>query len=299
MDKSTCEADLVGMEAYFNELSCEPFSDTVEGALLKAGKFAELLAGAKNHNFDIVRCHEHGISAIELTAEYTLADFVNANLRDTRALLILSMLHPPYFRESSDEESSFVEHDYLLEIPDGNNLLRKSVYGMAAAYLNKSVALNLVSNDYWHNQKVYELIERHGEKVKRCVVYAFSVPEDFDGEYYDSWQVENLRRDFPLCGIEPSDKVCNLSSDHHGNDLLEEFAKNRLFPLPYISKVVTSLRYNPNCRTFVSKLHFDTKRLEVVMHWTDRGYGMLLQTTARTNVELRQMALSLEELFGK
>ncbi len=299
MDKSTREADLVSMDAYFNELSCEPLSGSRDEAVVKAGKFAELLACVKHNGFEIVRCHDEGISKVELAPGYSLADFVNSHLRDTKALLILSMVRPPYFRGDSKEEENYIANEYFIEIPVNGQCESKPVYGLAAAYLNRSIGLNLCSNAYWENQKVYKLIEQAGGKVKINSVYAFSVPDDFNGVDYLSWQLKYAERVFADCGVEPAKKVCNLSLEHHGNDFLEDFARKKLFRLPYISKVVTSLRYHPNCKTFVSKLHYDTKRLDVVLHWTDNGYGMLIQTTARTDFELRQIAQSLEEMFGK
>ena len=287
------------MDAYFNELSCEPLASSREESVSKASKFAKLLACAKEHGFGIVRCHEDGISKIELANGYSLADFVNSHLRDVKAILILNMVRPPYFCDDSMEEARFISNEYYIEVPSGEQLELKSAYGMAAVYLNKSIGLNLCSNAYWENQKVYKLTESSGGKVKTSIVYAFSLPDDFNGRDYVSWQLMNTEHNFVDCGIEPSKKVCNLSSDHHGNDILEDFAKNKLFPLPYILRVVTSLRYHPNCKTFVSKFHFDTKRLEVILHWTDKGYGMLLQTTARTEIELRQIAKDLEDMFGK
>ena len=108
-----------------------------------------------------------------------------------------------------------------------------------------------------------------------------------------------MPRNFVDCGIKPDLKICNLSSDHHGNNILRDFARQSLFILPYISEVVTSIPYHPHVQSFVCGFQFEAKRLEVVLHWNEKGVGMVLQTTARTDLELRQIADELERKFGK
>ena len=71
-----------------------------------------------------------------------------------------------------------------------------------------------------------------------------------------------------------------------------------LFILPYIESVVTSLAYTPDSKTFVKKLHYGTGRIEIVLTWTEKGYGMVVQTTARDDIELIQIGYELEKRFG-
>ena len=42
----------------------------------------------------------------------------------------------------------------------------------------------------------------------------------------------------------------------------------------------------------------DTGRIEIVLTWTEKGYGMVIQTTARNDVELIQIGYELEKRFG-
>lgn len=166
---------------------------------------------------------------------------------------------------------------------------------MAAACLHKSIALNMCSCDFWQSRKYHHLIEQNSRARQK--VYSFSLPEDFNSEHYIQWQVESLPRNFVDCGIEPAKKKCKLSSDHHGNKDLRTFAKS-LFKLPYITEVITSIPYSTYCGTFVKTIKIDSKRLELVLHWTEKGYGMEVQTTARTEIELRQIADELENRYG-
>lgn len=97
------------MDAYFNELSCFPLCESKECAKERAYKFASLLSETKKQGFNVVRCHDRGIAEILLCQDYSIADFCNENLRGIKEMLLLSMLHPPYFEPDSEEEKTYIE----------------------------------------------------------------------------------------------------------------------------------------------------------------------------------------------
>lgn len=283
------------MEAYFNELSCYPLSTSVEKAKERAYKFVSLLSATKESGFNIVRCPDKGIADILLCADYSIADLCNANIRGSKEQLLLSMLRPPYFEPDSSEEEEYIRGVFSIVVPNHNGEEEnKDAYGLSAACLKKSIGQNFCSCEFWGEQKVY-IVTNNSKQHK---VLSFSVPEDFKSANYMQWRVDTQSRTFTNCGIHPENKICKLSSDHHGNRELKAFAKNSLFPLPYIKEVVTSIRYTPRSHTFVKNLQIEAYRIEVVLKWTEEGFGMVIQTTAQNELELRQMADELEKLFG-
>lgn len=288
------------MDAYLNELSCFPLCTSKEEARERAYKFASLLYETQQQGFGIVRCPDRGISDIHLCKDYTVADFCNENLRGKEEMLLLSMLHPPYFKPDSKEEETYIKNKFSIEVPNKQTgeKEKKEAYGLSAACLNKSIGQNLCSCEFWEDNKIYTVCQTNKKEKKTYNVFSFSNPEDYKSEHYIKWQVDTRDRKFYNCGISPKQKRCNLSSDHHGNKELREFAENSLFILPYITEVVTSIAYSPHCKTFVKKLQFDAKRIEIVLTWTDKGFGMVVQTTARNDIELYQMADELEKKFG-
>ena len=171
------------------------------------------------------------------------------------------------------------------------------MYGLAAAALHSSFCLNLCSCDFWITNKTHFIFENNSNKT--IPVYTFSLRDDFSTDEFMQWEVDTIPRNFHDCGIPAERKKCKLSSDHHGNDILEYFAKHSLFILPYISEVITSLPYSPYCKNFVKEICVETNRLKVVLHWTEDGYGLEIQTSARSELELRQMADELEKRFGR
>lgn len=287
------------MEACFNELSCYPLCVSKEEAKDRAYRLSALLSATKQNGFNIVRCPDHGIAEILLCDNYTVADLCNENIRGTKEQLLLSMLRPPYFEPDSDEEQAYIQGVFSIVVStDSGEEEKKCAYGLSAAYLKKSIGLNLCSCPFWEKMKEYIVIENRDNNVSTHKILSFSVPEDFKSAFYMQWQVETRPRNFLDCDIDPQKKSWNLSSDHHGNKELKDFAKASLLPLPYITEIVTSIAYTPHSLTFVKDLQIEARRIVVVMKWTDKGYGMVVQTTARNELELRQMADELERRFG-
>jgi hypothetical protein len=288
------------MEAYFNELSCYPLCTSKENAKERAYKFASLLAATQENGFNIVRCPDKGIADILLCKDYTVADLCNENIRGSKEILLLSMLRPPYFESDSEEEKAYIEGVFSIAVSNDDTIEKenKKAYGLSAACLKKSIGHNFCSCQFWEKEKEYIVIEDRENNKSTHKVLSFSVPEDFYSTNYMQWQVETQPRNFSDCGIDPQKKSCSLSSDHHGNKELKAFAKDSLFPLPYIKEVVTSIGYTPHCKTFVKNLQVKTRRIEVVLKWTEKGFGLVVQTTAQNELELRQIADELEKRFG-
>ena len=90
----------------------------------------------------------------------------------------------------------------------------------------------------------------------------------------------------------------SLPQSYNQTSKCKRCISSNAYILPYITEVVTSIAYSPHCKTFVKKLQFDAKRIEIVLTWTDKGFGMVVQTTARNDIELYQMADELEKKFG-
>ena len=126
------------MDAYFNELSCFPLCKSKECAKERAYKFASLLSETKKQGFNVVRCHDRGMAEILLSQDYSIADFCNENLRGIKEMLLLSMLHPPYFEPGSEEEKTYIENTFSVSVTnDLNQEERKPAYGLSAVHLYK------------------------------------------------------------------------------------------------------------------------------------------------------------------
>lgn len=101
----------------------------------------------------------------------------------------------------------------------------------------------------------------------------------------------------PQDDTDPERKQISLSGDHHGNDVLEKFAK-KIRRSPYVIKIVNSLRFNSRQTNPIRRTDADGI-VEFVLTWTDAGYGLCIQTTGRNLAETNSIAIHLKREFAE
>jgi putative CRISPR-associated protein (TIGR02619 family) len=100
----------------------------------------------------------------------------------------------------------------------------------------------------------------------------------------------------PKDDTEPERKPIKLRDDH-GKDVLQTFAE-KMRRSPYVKKIVNSLPFNSRRINPILRTDPDRK-IEFVMTWTDRGYGLCIQTTGRNLPETNSIALHLKKEFSE
>lgn len=91
------------------------------------------------------------------------------------------------------------------------------------------------------------------------------------------------------------DKKISLRDDH-GKDILLDFSK-RLVRCPYVIGVINSLPFNPYERRFIKRVYSDGL-IEIVLPWTDEGYGVVVKTTGRNIRETEKIGEIINEKYG-
>ena len=77
-----------------------------------------------------------------------------------------------------------------------------------------------------------------------------------------------------------------------------DFSK-RLIRCPYVVGIINSLPYNSHERKFIKRIRSDSVGLiEIVLPWTDKGYGVIVKTTGRTIAETEAIGKIIEERYG-
>ena len=85
--------------------------------------------------------------------------------------------------------------------------------------------------------------------------------------------------------------------DDHGKKELTDFW-NRIAKNEYIVSCLNSLPFNRTQREFIKEIYPDGK-IELVLVWEDKGYGMVIQTTGKGISQTRKIAEILEKEFGR
>ena len=96
-------------------------------------------------------------------------------------------------------------------------------------------------------------------------------------------------------GLAAEEKKISLRDDH-GMNVLMDFSK-RLVRSPYVTAVINSLPFNPTERKFIRKVR-DDGLIEIVLPWTDKGYGVVVKTTGRNIRETKKISEILNEKYG-
>lgn len=258
------------MDLFFNELSIknkESIENNIITPIVEAYK--ELI------KYNVTTCR---ISPDDCTKLFQmLGSLSNAvNVKN----FYFSFFRPPY--ESEDVERNqdeYYEHDWTYG--------GEACIGFALAFLLNSASFSIYSAD-WDSPTIDFLKDGKSTNARNICTKEHVVFHALHLE--NQTEIELLE-----CGMCASDKKIVLGNDH-GKDVLEEFSQ-RLLRSPYLVGVVNSLPYNPYERKFIRKIR-EGGLIEIVLPWTDEGYGLVVKSTGRTIRETKRIAEIIEEEFG-
>ena len=258
------------MEIYFNELSINNMSEiTHEQIKAMTDSYKEL--------------RNNGVNTCRIgMAEH---NYMIQMLKDTPDKRNVFNFYLSFFKTPFESEAVEMNQDeYFDNTCMYNNL---ECVGPAMAYILESVCFSIYHQEW--SDSVF-CIFKNEESVQ---IHNVSV-----GEHVRNHS-EIFEKKKPVELIEScygyADKEIDLRDDH-GKDVLLEFSK-KIIKSPYVDSVVNSLPFNPHDRKFIKKVH-ENGIIEIVLIWTDRKYGIAVQTTGRNIRETEKIAEILEEKYG-
>lgn len=257
------------MEVYANELSIKEntFDDYTN-----IKNLVDVYKGLK----------ENGISSCRVSNEI-LIDMVRKIDSDPQKRNVLNFIyaffHAPY---DSDRELQYYADEYLShQWTYGDN----ECVGLAYSYITDSLSISCCASEW----KYVVVIRRDSEQVS-----VRNVSEKSHLDEYISW-LEDLREvQIIRTPLDKTEKRIHLRDDH-GKDVLFDFSK-KLCASEYVTEVINSLPFNSKERKFIRRVFPDGK-IECVLCWTDKGYGLVIQTTGRNLRETERIAEILKEEF--
>lgn len=276
------------MELMFNEQSTVPLPGDRTAACSAVVLFVQTYKEAEKHAFKRIR-YEKPFDQISIASDFTLNDFCNTTTFRIYGGLLLGLARHPFVDSDSEEEARFVDNSFCIE----REGVKIPVEGLGVVYLYKSVGISLCLDPFWHQIKHKLYVE--GKEAGVYDVIAISHPDHCGNTEFiahkDSWK--------PICLVKsldaPAIKPIHLRDDH-GKDTLQAFAE-RLCRNPYVVKVVNSLPYNPSATNFIHKTTADGL-IEIVLTNTDKGLGLVLQSTGRNLQETEAIAEILSKEFS-
>lgn len=259
------------MEVYFNELSLNEETVIQYHDVRRLGRLYTCLYGK-------------GILPCRISPEMFLKIMQGAeNVKEAYPNimnLLLSFFRSPFeTRQVEERQDYYLSHYWEYQ--------GKTCFGLALAFIMDSMSVS-VCDPFWGQPILY--IEMDGNPL--------SVRNLFDEatfHYHLEWIDSMQPLELVICSEKPEDKRCKLRDDH-GKDVLQTFCK-RLLKSEYVCEIVNSLPFNAENRRFIHKI-YNNGMIEVVLPWTDKGYGIVIKTTGRNYRETEAIAKLLKEEYG-
>lgn len=282
------------MDLVFNDLSTRPLAKDIPEAGKRLHQYFTVVKELKESGFKRVR-YIDTFEKIMLTPEHSFLSF--CQLREspslmTKANTLLSLTRHPFIDDDSEEETRYIQNKFYITKDDQ----QLEAPALGTAYLYNTIAVNLESEEYW-TQLEYNLAIKGEEEQVASILAVCSVSHCREAKF-TSWKENNTPTPAELIKtpLNPDKKKIHFRDDH-GTDVLDAFAK-RIRKSPYVSEIINSLPFNSYERDFIRKVK-PNGLIEIVLTHTDKGLGMVIQTTGRNLKETTLIADILREGYAE
>ncbi len=259
------------MDLFFNELSVdERNSINQESISILVEIYREL------QNYGITTCRidsEDSFRLLQMIQD--MPNFMNVKN------FYFSFFRAPYESETVERQQDiYLEHDWTYN--------SKACIGLALASVLDSAGLSIYEEKW--NIAFVELKRDEDEVRVRNICKKEHVDQHIPQLQLDE-EPELIE-----CTLKFEEKRISLRKDH-GQDVLMDFSR-RLIRCPYVVGIVNSLPFSPNNRRrFIKRVHNDGL-IEIVLPWTDEGYGVVVKTTGRNIRETERIGQIIYEEYG-
>ena len=281
------------MNIAFNEISIRPFAEsshTLKAHFINLGKTFKTLKTEYNVSHLIFPSN---LAEFEVQPKMSIHKWLEGLNGLKKQQIITLISRKPFSHDvlvgHEEEIDSYVFSNEELGIEEDICI------GLGVADICQTASISLGTHVFWKSDKIlfnildYSTEERTPVSVPNCCLEELS-------ENFKTWLEDNSEVVLVTTDIEPSDKPIHLRDDH-GKDILDIFAK-KLRNSNYVVSIINSLQFNPTTSRFIRKCFSDGK-IEFVLHWEDKGIGLIAQTTGRTYNETVAIAELLKDKYDR
>lgn len=283
------------MNLAFNELSFQPL---VENEYVLTDRFLNMTKIFKKANDSFGFSHivfPANIGVLKVTSQKTLYEWVNQISNKNEKNIILSLIKKPFTNDILNEQSDRV-YEYYFE---NQELGIEQTYcnGLSTAHITEIPSISLGGEAFWEQIQIYFFKENtNGDIIENVKVLNISIEDSLNNSLFSLFAESIAQFSLVESSLLPTQKSISFRQDH-GTDILTTFA-NRLISSPYVISVINSLQFNPKTVRFIRNV-FNDGKIEIVLHWEDAGFGMVIQTTGRNYRETKAIAKILQNEYDR
>ena len=284
------------MEMMYNELSATPLSNNKHLANQKVAKLIDCYKAARLHGFKKIRFPKQ-FQDIEIAGGYSLLHWLNeTNQRNLKDLILGEKTYPFINEEDTWAEDEYLKHHFYFE--DATyQIVKTECQGLSAAHIYDTLSVGFSEAPPWRKNTIF--ITKVNEETPAAE--SVGVNNVFSADCFKHQETSAfLEKISKVVLIEsplpPSKKQIRLRDDH-GTDVLRAFAR-RIISSPHVNGIVNSLPWNNKTTNFIRRV-YPNGLIEAVLHWTDKGLGMVIQTTGRNLRETEKIAGLLEKEYDQ
>lgn len=283
----------LGMNVAFNEISISPLANSSHELKRHFLGLAKTVKKLKD-NYGISHIvFPSNLAEIEVLPNKMIHEWLS-ELHGLEKQQIVSLISRKPFsneviEEHEEEIDSYVVSNEELQIEE------TICIGLGITDICQTASASLNTHDFWKSEEIpFSKLDYATEE--RSPLIAPNCCQDELSETLIAWFEKNTEVELDTTDENPATKHIHFRDDH-GTDVLMAFAK-RIVNSEYVVSVINSIKFNPKTSRFIRKYDSDGK-IEIILHWEDAGYGMVVQSTGRNYRETESIAQILKEKYDR
>lgn len=258
----------------------EPLCSTNDEVELRIQTFATLLKELNKNNIKTVR-YENSFSDIKLKQNLTLHDYCLSSYNYNRDIvnLLYSTMKRPYLSEEQDRD--FYTYDDVKFVSAQNT--EHNCIGLYIAKLKNTFAIGFNAGLFKDKLDVsYTLKLKKADKIKTDNVFCLTKISNLDNPDFINFIAKHPDLTVQKSDLPFHEKKRKKFPKHHGMKECSDF-QEKILRCDYVIQVLNSIDFNSAEHECIHKVYED--KIEIRLVDTPKGYGVCIQTTAKTKLQ--------------
>lgn len=282
------------MNLVFNELSFLEYKSNYEllGNFIHLGNLFTRAKELYGYNHILFPSN---ISVLKVSENKTFSEWLNEIPVKERNKVLPIIFKRPFSEDFIGEKADNLVNYYF--VSNELNIEQEYCDGLAIADIMDIPSLSLKNHQIWENQKlkIWKETDTNPEEVD---VYNLSNEQILTSEEFKDYTESITKIALIPSQLTYQDKIQRIHlRDDHGKDVLQRFAE-RILNNDYVEEVINSLPFNSHTSRFIRRV-YKSGLVELVLHWEDKGLGMVIKTTGRNYRETEEIVKILKKEFDK